>query len=101
MDKGIIIKFREKEVIGTGEVGLDGPTQHSMIKSRVSLAQVTSLGSSSVYVMYYACLLRVRVCIVLRGCDVCVCCLRELQSSSSVLFCQGRGHLKAGGGRGE
>jgi hypothetical protein len=30
---------------------LDGPTQHSMIKSRVSLAQVTSLGSSSVYVL--------------------------------------------------
>jgi hypothetical protein len=31
----------------------DGPTQHSMIKSRVSLAQATSLGRSSVYVMYY------------------------------------------------
>ena len=80
---------------------MDGPTQHSMIKSRVSLAQVTSLGRSSVNVMYYACVfVRVRACVcALRG--VCSCAIVATCWDSSELFVRVREHLKAGGGRRE
>jgi hypothetical protein len=70
-----------------------------MIKSRVSLAQVTSLGRSSVYVMYYVfgrasmhCVDYVRAC---------CCAIAASMLGQQRAFCQGRGHLKAGGGRRE
>ena len=58
-----------------------------MIKSRVSLAQVTSLGRSSAYAMYYV-FLRVRVRIAWTYICVCVYvfCCAIATSSSSVLF---------------
>lgn len=56
-----------------------------MIKSRVSLAQVTSLGRSSVFACIRAC--------------PCVRCVGGWDGGG--FFCQGRGHLKAGGGRRE
>jgi hypothetical protein len=75
-----------------------------MIKSRVSLAQVTSLGRSSVNVMYYVCVfVRVRACV-----RVYVHCVEYVVArfvatcwDSSELFVRVRERLKAGGGRRE
>ncbi len=58
-------QFVGKTVILEREVSLDGPTQHSIIKSRVSFAQATSLGRSSVYATYYICVC-VRACACVR-----------------------------------
>lgn len=61
-EEKVIINFLgKKKKIGNARFE-DGPTQHSMIKSRVSLAQVTSLGRSSVYAMYHV-FMRVHVSI--------------------------------------
>ena len=61
-DEKVIINFSGKSDLECECRFGDGPTQHSMIRSRVSLAQVTSLGRSSVYVIHYV-FVRVQVCV--------------------------------------
>src|SRR5712691_12221939 len=100
-----------------------GPTQYSMTKSRVSLAQLTSLGRSSVYdtarACMYACVRALR-CMHIKCTYICVLCSNlvhvkrpsvyvggvrvrgkrekiEIEDSGRWL-CQGRGYFKAGGG---